>query len=188
MAEDNEKQIGKEKLEQERLLLIRHSASHVLAEAVLSVFPDAKFGIGPAIEDGFYYDFQLPRNLTPEDLPALEAKMAEIIKADEQFVRSEVSKEEALRLFTNQPYKLELINELPGDTVTVYEQGTFTDLCRGPHVKSTREITVNAFKLEKIAGAYWRGSEKESDAPEDLRAGFPEPERPGRIFAIAGRD
>ena len=156
MAEE----IDKKQLEKEKLELIRHSASHVLAEAVLSVFPNAKFGIGPAIEDGFYYDFQLPRNLTPEDLPALEAKMVEIVKADEPFIRTEVSKEEALRLFAAQPYKLELIRELPGDTVTVYKQGTFTDLCRGPHVKSTREITFNAFKLEKIAGAYWRGSEK----------------------------
>jgi threonyl-tRNA synthetase len=159
MAEDTAK-LEKEKQEKERLELIRHSASHVLAEAVLSMFPDAKFGIGPAIEDGFYYDFGLPRALTPDDLPALEAKMQEIIKADEPFVRTEVSKEEALRMFANQPYKLELISELPDGTISVYKQGTFTDLCRGPHVKSTREITFNAFKLEKIAGAYWRGSEK----------------------------
>jgi threonyl-tRNA synthetase len=150
----------KEKIEKEKLETIRHSASHVLAEAVLSMFPDAKFAIGPAIEDGFYYDFDLPRTLTPEDLPVLEAKMSEIIKANDPFVRTEVSKEEARKLFTAQPYKLELINELPDDTVTVYKQGNFTDLCRGPHLKSTREITVNAFKLEKIAGAYWRGSEK----------------------------
>jgi threonyl-tRNA synthetase len=144
----------------EKLELLRHSASHVLAEAMLAMFPDAKFGIGPAIENGFYYDFQLPRNLTPEDIPVLEAKMTELIKANEPFVRTEVTKEAALKLFANQPYKLELINELPGDTVTVYKQGNFTDLCRGPHVKSTGEIKVNAFKLEKIAGAYWRGSEK----------------------------
>jgi threonyl-tRNA synthetase len=160
MSEDNEKKAEKEQQEKERLELMRHSASHVLAEAILSIFPNAKFGIGPAIEDGFYYDFELPRGLTPEDLPALEAKMTEIIKADELFVRSEISKSEANTLFAKQPYKLELIGELPGDTVTIYTQGTFTDLCRGPHVKSTREITVNAFKLEKIAGAYWRGSEK----------------------------
>jgi threonyl-tRNA synthetase len=157
MAAENDE---KEKIEKEKLETLRHSASHVLAEAVLSMFPDAKFAIGPAIEDGFYYDFDLPRTLTPEDLPVLEAKMSEIIKANSPFVRTEVSKEEARKLFAAQPYKLELINELPDDTVTVYKQGNFTDLCRGPHVKSTREITVNAFKLEKIAGAYWRGSEK----------------------------
>lgn len=151
---DEKRQIEKEKLE-----TMRHSASHILAEAVLSLFPDAKFGIGPAIEDGFYYDFGLPRSLTPEDLPVLEAKMAEIIKNDEPFVRSEVTKEEARAIFAGQPYKLELISDLPDDSVTIYRQGSFTDLCRGPHVKSTREVTVNAFKLEKIAGAYWRGSE-----------------------------
>ena len=152
--------VEKQKIEKEKLETMRHSASHVLAEAVLSLFPDAKLGIGPAIEDGFYYDFGLPRSLTPEDLPVLEAKMAEIIKADEPFVRTEVSKEEAKNMFASQPYKLELIEELTDGTISIYKQGTFTDLCRGPHVKSTREITVNGFKLEKIAGAYWRGSEK----------------------------
>ena len=123
-----------------------------MAEAVLSLFPDAKFGIGPNIEDGFYYDFDLPRNLTPEDLPVIEKKMKEIIKTRLPFVRKDVSKEEARQIFAAQPYKLELIDEIEDDTVGVYTQGLFTDLCRGPHVGSTGEI--KAFKLTSIAGAY----------------------------------
>jgi threonyl-tRNA synthetase len=137
---------------------IRHSASHVMAEAVLSIFPDAKFGIGPAIEDGFYYDFDLPRALTPEDLPVIEEKMREIVQADLPFSHRELSKDEARKLFTAQPYKLELINEIEDDKVGIYEQGNFVDLCRGPHVNSTGEI--KAFKLTNIAGAYWRGKER----------------------------
>jgi threonyl-tRNA synthetase len=138
---------------------MRHSASHVMAEAVLSLFPDAKFGIGPAIEDGFYYDFELPRPLTPDDLPVIEQKMGEIIKADLPFTRRELTREEAKKLFAAQPYKLELIDEIPDERLGVYEQGKFVDLCRGPHVKSTGEI--KAFKLINIAGAYWRGDERQ---------------------------
>jgi threonyl-tRNA synthetase len=142
----------------EKLEAMRHSASHVMAEAVLSMFPDAKFGIGPTIENGFYYDFELPRTLTPDDLPVIEAKMKEIVAADTPFVHEEVTKDDARKLFAAQPYKLELIDEIPDETVTIYRQGSFTDLCRGPHVSSTGEI--GAFKLLSIAGAYWRGSEK----------------------------
>ncbi len=140
-----------------QLEAMRHSTSHVMAEAVLSMFPDAKFAIGPAIEDGFYYDFDLPRSLTPEDLPVIEKKMAEIVKADLPFKHKEISKSEAKKLFAKQPYKLELIEELKDDKVGVYEQGNFIDLCKGPHVNSTGEI--KAFKLTSIAGAYWRGDE-----------------------------
>jgi threonyl-tRNA synthetase len=142
---------------EQNLETMRHSASHVLAEAVLSIFPDAKFAIGPAIEDGFYYDFELPRPLTPEDLPVIEKKMGEIIKADLPFTHREISKKEAKKIFANQPYKLELIEEIADEKVGVYSQGNFTDLCRGPHVSSTGEI--KAFKLTSIAGAYWRGDE-----------------------------
>jgi threonyl-tRNA synthetase len=142
----------------DNLETIRHSTSHVMAEAVLSLFPDAKFAIGPAIEDGFYYDFDLPRTLTPEDLPVIEQKMSEIIKADLPFRYKELPKEEARKLFAEQPYKLELIDEIPEEKVGVYEQGNFTDLCRGPHVKATGEI--KAFKLINTAGAYWRGDER----------------------------
>ncbi len=137
---------------------IRHSASHVMAEAVKSFFPDAKFGIGPSIEDGFYYDFELPRTLTPEDLPLIEKKMKDIIKTRQPFTRRDVTKDEARQLFKDQPYKLELINELEDNTVGVYTQGDFTDLCRGPHLENTGQI--RAIKLMSIAGAYWRGDEK----------------------------
>ena len=128
-----------------------------MAEAVQAMFPDAKFGIGPAIEDGFYYDFDLPRTLTPEDLPIIEANMADIISANTPFLQEDIDTEEAKQLFAHQPYKLELINDLPDDAVTIYRQGSFVDLCRGPHVASTGE--VKAIKLLSIAGAYWRGDE-----------------------------
>jgi len=136
---------------------MRHSASHVLAEAVLSMFPDAKFGIGPATQDGFYYDFELPRPLTPDDLPVIEAKMQELVKANLPFKREELSKKDAKALFAKQPYKLELIEEIEDEKVGVYRQGAFVDLCRGPHVNATGDI--KAFKLVSIAGAYWRGDE-----------------------------
>jgi threonyl-tRNA synthetase len=141
----------------EKLETMRHSAAHVLAEAVQSIFPEAKFGIGPATRDGFYYDFDLPRPLTTEDLPLIEAKMQAIIAADLPFSREEVAKDKARKLFAAQPYKLELIDEIPDEKVGLYRQGSFLDLCRGPHVGATGEI--KAFKLVSIAGAYWRGDE-----------------------------
>jgi threonyl-tRNA synthetase len=155
VVNEGRKTAGEEKLE-----IMRHSTAHVMAEAVQSIFPDAKFGIGPAIENGFYYDFDLPRRLTSDDLPLIEAKMREIIASNVPFIRKEVTKEEAKRLFAAQSYKLELIDELPDAKVTLYRQGSFVDLCRGPHIKSTKEIPRDALKLDKIAGAYWRGSEK----------------------------
>jgi threonyl-tRNA synthetase len=142
----------------EKLEMMRHSAAHVMAEAIQSMFPDAKFGIGPTIEDGFYYDFDLSRPLSPDDLPVIEAKMKEIVKANSAFVKSTATKDEARKIFADQPYKLELMEELPGDEVTIYRQGNFTDMCRGPHLRYTAGI--KAFKLMSIAGAYWRGSEK----------------------------
>src|SRR5512136_2034778 len=141
-----------------RLETMRHSASHVMAEAVKALFPEAKFGIGPPIEDGFYYDFDLPRPLVPEDLTAIEENMRKSVAAKAPFVREEMDRDKARQLFASQPYKLELIDDLPGQTVTIYRSGTFVDLCRGPHVASTGEI--GAFKLLNIAGAYWRGDEK----------------------------
>ena len=137
---------------------MRHSASHIMAEAVQCLFSEVKFGIGPTIENGFYYDFELPRPLTPEDLLVIESKMREIISQNAPFVTEEMSKDEAHKLFATQPYKLELINEIPDAAVTIYKQGSFTDLCRGPHLASTGE--VKAFKLTHIAGAYWRGDEQ----------------------------
>jgi len=142
----------------EQLEKMRHSASHVMAEAVQCLFPGAKFGIGPMIENGFYYDFELPRALAPEDLPVIENKMREIVSQDVPFVTEKISKEKARKLFSGQPYKLELIDEIGDASVTIYRQGSFTDLCRGPHLASTGE--VKAFKLTHLAGAYWRGDEK----------------------------
>lgn len=142
---------------QARLESMRHSAAHIMAEAVASLFPEAKLGIGPATADGFYYDFGLPRSLTPDDLDSIEARMRELIASDSPFVHEEVDKESARKTFGSQPYKLELIGELPDEEVTVYRQRSFVDLCRGPHVASTGE--VKAFKLLSIAGAYWRGDE-----------------------------
>ncbi len=145
----------------ENLERARHSLGHVMAEAVLSMFPEAKFGIGPDIDAGFYYDFDLPRALTPEDLAEVEQRMRRILKEGRRFERSEISREEARALFAEQPYKLELIRDLPeGEAISIYTQGRFVDLCRGPHVEDTKQIEARAFKLLSIAGAYWRGDEK----------------------------
>jgi len=141
----------------QKLEMMRHSASHILAEAVTSLFKDVKLGIGPAIQDGFYYDFDLPRPLAPEDLPVIEDKMRELIGKAEPFTCQTVARDEAKRLFKSQPYKLELIEEIPDETVTIYKEGDFTDLCRGPHVASTKDI--GKVKLLSIAGAYWKGDE-----------------------------
>lgn len=138
---------------------LRHSLAHILASAVKELYPGAKFGIGPSIENGFYYDFDLPKSLKPEDLPKIEKKMKELLKQNIAFKKNTVSKKEAQKLFKSQSYKIELIKGLKGKTVTVYQSGNFSDLCSGPHVKSTKDIP-NAFKLTKIAGAYWKGSEK----------------------------
>lgn len=144
------------------LELVRHSAAHVLASAVLEMFPEAKFGIGPAIENGFYYDFELPRTLIPEDLPLFEEKMKAIIKANHPFERQDISVENAKQHFEKleQNYKVELINDLAaaGETnVSVYKSGNFVDLCTGPHIESTGKINPKAFALTKISGAYWKG-------------------------------
>ncbi|MFA7243909.1 MAG: threonine--tRNA ligase [Patescibacteria group bacterium] len=142
---------------------MRHSLSHVLAMAVLEMFPDAKLGIGPAIENGFYYDFDLPRALVPEDLPKLEKKMREIIEKNLAFEKSEVEISQAIEKFDKQNYKLELIKDLKSsgnDKVSLYKTGEFVDLCAGPHVDTTSDLKNVGFKLDKIAGAYWRGSEK----------------------------
>jgi threonyl-tRNA synthetase len=128
------------------------------------MFPEVKFGIGPAIENGFYYDFDLPRTLIPEDLEILEGKMKEIIKADHKFEQAEISAQEAKENFERlgQDYKLELIEELRqvGEKIYIYKSGSFVDLCSGPHVESTGKINPDAIKLTKISGAYWKGNEK----------------------------
>jgi threonyl-tRNA synthetase len=153
----------------EKLDHIRHSLAHLLAAAVLKEFPDAKFGIGPTIENGFYYDFLLPRAITPDDLKTFEKTMRSFVNKKLPFSGHEVSTAEAKKLFAEQPFKLDLINDFTGkgmpgqqkEKLTVYETGdVFMDLCRGGHVENTSEIPADGFKLDKIAGAYWRGDEK----------------------------
>jgi len=141
---------------------IRHSLAHLMAMAVLNVFPAAKLGIGPTIENGFYYDFDLPEKLTSEQLPKLEKSIRELIKKNIKFEREEISAQKAKEIFSNQPFKLELIDELEklGEKISIYKSGDFTDLCAGPHIESAKEIDPDAFKLTKVAGAYWKGSEK----------------------------
>ena len=143
----------------EALEVLRHSAAHIMAEAVRELFPGVKVAIGPAIDGGFYYDFDYQRPFTPEDLPAIEEKMAEIVKKNEPFVADSWEKERARDYFAQagEDYKLELIDGLDDDTVGIYRQGEFTDLCRGPHIPSTGRL--GAFKLTSVAGAYWRGDE-----------------------------
>jgi threonyl-tRNA synthetase len=140
--------------------IFRHSTSHIMAQAVKELFPEAKFAIGPAIKDGFYYDFEISRPFTPEDLIAIEKKMKEITEKDLPFKKTEITKKEAEKIFAEKDaiYKLELLNDITDDKVSLYKQGDFTDLCRGPHIPSTKKL--KAFKLLSVAGAYWRGSEK----------------------------
>jgi len=180
-----------ERYEDSFLYRIRHSAAHIMAQAVLEKFPSAKIAIGPAIEDGFYYDFDLPRSLTPDDLAEIEKRMRQIIAGNYPFVKKVISADEARHVFADQPYKLELIDGLEhGGTdehgniltekpeISLYTHDNFTDLCRGPHVERTGQINPSAIKLMNIAGAYWRGDEKRPmlqriygtawQSPEDL--------------------
>ena len=144
----------------EHLQTIRHSCAHVMAQAVLKLFPGTKIAIGPAIDNGFYYDFEFTgdKKISEADFADVEKEMRKILAGNHDFIRKEVSKAEALEIFKDQSYKVELINELPdNETITTYTQDTFTDLCRGPHVANTKEINGQSFKLMKIAGAYWKG-------------------------------
>ena len=149
--------IEMEKSSLEALEVLNHSTSHLLAEAVSALYPDALFGYGPAIENGFYYDIDFKEPITEDDLIKIEKKMHEFANKDERIMREELSKEEALKLFAKNPYKIELINEI-NESITVFKQGDFVDLCRGPHIMSTGQI--KHFKLLSLAGAYWRGNSK----------------------------
>ena len=145
----------------EKLPLIRHSIAHIMAEAVINLFPGTKVAIGPAVEHGFYYDFDLPTSITQDDLARIEKEMRRLLSTPQNFVKEVVSRQQALELFKDQPYKCELINDLPQDAeISIYRSGNFFDLCRGPHVANSKEINAQSFKLQKIAGAYWRGDEK----------------------------
>ena len=161
-----------QRYEDSDLYRIRHSAAHVMAQAVTEMFPEAKYTIGPPVEDGFYYDFDLPRSLTPEDLQVIEKRMRQIIPGDHPFVKRVVSSEEARQIFKDQPYKLELIAGLEQGgfdeygnplaekpDISIYTHDKFVDLCRGPHVENTRKINPAALRLMSVAGAYWRGDE-----------------------------
>ena len=145
----------------EGLEIIRHSTSHLMAQAVKELYPEAQITIGPVIENGFYYDFSLPKHLTNEDLPLIEKKMDEIVKRDLPIVREEMDRDEAVKYFNSigEHYKAEIIGSIPaGETISLYRQGDYVDLCRGPHVPSTGRLKVH--KLMKLAGAYWRGDSK----------------------------
>ena len=157
MADSNSSSYFNELNPEEQLFRMRHSAAHILAEAVLEMFPDAKYAIGPPVDDGFYYDFELPRSLTPEDLEALQGRMSQSVNANLSIAGEQISKDAARDIFANQPYKLELIDEIEDDTVGHFKHGEFQDLCRGGHTETTGQ--VGAFKLDRIAGAYWRGNE-----------------------------
>src|SRR5919199_6293400 len=154
--------------------ILRHSAAHVLAQAVLRLYPEAKYAIGPPIEDGFYYDFDVPEPFTPEDLERIEGEMRSIVRDNQRFERAEIERDEALELFSDQPYKVDIISGLAegadaleqqgaeGEVISIYrnragDEVTFVDLCRGPHIPGTSRI--KAFKLLRSAGAYWRGDE-----------------------------
>lgn len=149
-------------IKNEKILRIRHSLSHIMAQAVIKLFPDTKLGIGPAIDNGFYYDFDTSHHFTPEDLPKIEEEMRRIIKEDQKFERYEMEKEKAISYFKEkgEKYKVELIEEIEDEKVSIYKNGPFEDLCKGPHIERTSEINPKSFKLSSIAGAYWRGSER----------------------------
>jgi threonyl-tRNA synthetase len=149
------------KMNDRELQALRHSLSHIMAQAVLRLFPGAKLGIGPAIENGFYYDFELPRAIDPEsDFPQIEAEMRKTIEANAPLVRRDVSQAEAQALFGQNPFKLELIQDLGESGLSVYQQQDFVDLCAGPHVAATGDVGPDCFRIHRVAGAYWRGDEK----------------------------
>ena len=139
---------------------IRHSLAHIMAGAVQEFYPKVKFGIGPEIENGFYYDFDFPTPISENEIQKIEKRMKKLIKQNLIFKKKNITKSEAKKIFENQTYKLELIKGLPGKTVSTYQTGNFIDICKGPHIKSTKEINLDAFKLTRLAGAYWKGDEK----------------------------
>ena len=154
---------------------MRHSAAHVMADAVLKLFPEAKMGIGPPTQDGFYYDFEVSRPFTPDDLEQIQALMEQSIAARQPFHREEIDRQEAEKLFAEQSYKMEIIRDLPDDeTLTIYRQGDFVDLCQGPHVDATGDIP--AMKLLNVAGAYWRGDERRPMLQRIYGTAFPSQE------------
>ena len=178
---------NKKEAAEQKLAAVRHSTAHVMAQAVQKLFPGTKTAIGPCIDNGFYYDFLFPQAITAADLPVIEAEMKKIIDSRQDFIKTEVSRKDALAYFKDEEFKTELINDLAdSENITIYENRNaegkieWADLCRGPHVANTREINSAAFKLQNIAGAYWRGDEKRQmltriygtawETPKDLKA------------------
>ena len=149
-----------QKEQNNNLETIRHSLAHVMAQSVGRIYKNVKQGVGPAIDNGFYQDFDIGTTITPEDLPKIEKEMKKIVSEDLKFEKELLSKDDALKLYENDPYKTELINEMSDEEISVYKSGEYTDLCKGPHVKSTGELKNYAYKLNKLAGAYFRGDEK----------------------------
>ncbi|TET51062.1 MAG: threonine--tRNA ligase, partial [Actinomycetota bacterium] len=145
-------------MDDKSLDILNHSTAHLMAAAVKKIYPEARFAIGPSIKNGFYYDFEIKGNINPDDLPVIEKQMKKLIGGNHAFSREEVTKKEAREIFKDNPFKLELISEIPDKIISIYRTGDFTDLCTGPHIPSTSRI--KAFKLLSIAGAYWRGNEK----------------------------
>ena len=184
--------MSNERYEDSQLYRVRHSLAHIMAQAVIERFPDAKIAIGPPIEDGFYYDFELPESPSEQDIKAIEKRMKKIVGGNHKFEVRDITPEEGREIFKDQPYKLELIEDLvngrvddngnqiaePAETLTIYTQDKFTDLCRGPHVASTKEISPKAFSIsfKPIAGAYWRGDEKRQQLTRIYGTGWESPD------------
>src|SRR4030088_1088519 len=165
---------GEHEATDDPLQVLRHSTAHLLAAAVMELYPDAKYGIGPPVQDGFYYDFAFTKPISESDLGVIESRMRRIVNEDRPFVHEVLTRQAAIEEFRKrgQDYKLELIaDKVEGDEVSVYRTGDFLDLCRGPHVRSTKEL--KAFKLLRIAGAYWRGGEKKPQVPRIYGTAWP---------------
>jgi threonyl-tRNA synthetase len=168
----------------EGLEIMRHSAAHLMAEAVRDLFPGVKVAIGPAIESGFYYDFDVAEPFTPEDLDRIESHMAQLAAQDQPYRREDISRTEAIRFFeqAGEAYKVELLQEIPQEQVSLYHQGNFTDLCRGPHIPSTGFL--KAFKLTATSGAYWRGDERRPMLQRIYGTAFPTREELARHLEL----
>ncbi|MGM0556365.1 MAG: threonine--tRNA ligase [Myxococcota bacterium] len=171
MAKDKSNGADSGSQEYDEYYLVRHSTAHIMATAIQQMFPDAKFAIGPPIKDGFYYDFELPRPISTDDFGQIEGRMTQIVKENQTFEKETWSKDKAREFFADQPYKLEIIDRIEDETVSIYRNGPFTDLCAGPHVESTGDC--ENFKLQKVAGAYWKGDENEPMLQRIYGTAFP---------------
>ena len=171
--------------EDEQLSTLNHSCAHLMAQAIKHLYPQAKFWVGPVVAEGFYYDVDLGDDvIRDEDIPKIEKEMKKVAKSGKKIIRKEISKEEAMEMFKDDEYKLDLISNLEDGTITCYEQGDFTDLCRGPHVDNVK--LCRHFKLIRHSGAYWKGDSKKQNAAAYLRCMFPDSRRAGSTSAVTG--